>query len=206
VAVRSVPRGKPTDVFLNCPFDRRFEKLYLAYIAGLSGLGLAPKAVVEISAGGVTRLERLFDLIGECGSSIHDLSWVALSGLPHRVPRFNMPFELGLAAATALATKTHRWFVFERKPYRLQVSLSDVNGVDPYIHEGTPVGILRELTNAFVHPSRDVLALRALDRVYADLVRVAAALLGEGSLFQSRAFRELVVAAQQLSARHGLFS
>jgi hypothetical protein len=35
-----------TDVFLNVPYDSRFERLYLAYIAGISAFGLIPHASV----------------------------------------------------------------------------------------------------------------------------------------------------------------
>ena len=35
-------------VFLNIPYDEDFEPLYLAFIAGLSGFGLIPHAVLEI--------------------------------------------------------------------------------------------------------------------------------------------------------------
>jgi hypothetical protein len=43
----------------------------------------------------------------------------------------------------------HDWFVWESEAYRLQRSASDLNGTDPYIHDGTAEGILRELRNAF---------------------------------------------------------
>ena len=43
-------------------------------------------------------LERLFELIERCAFSVHDLSRVELSLHRPRVPRFNMPFELGLAS------------------------------------------------------------------------------------------------------------
>ena len=96
------------DVFLNVPFDRRYESLYLALIAGLSGLGLTPRCVLEVPAGARNRLERLFALLRSCGASIHDLSRVELSPDAPRCPRFNMPFELGLAAALAFSKRQHQ--------------------------------------------------------------------------------------------------
>lgn len=114
----------PKDVFLNVPFDRKYEPLYLALIAGLSGLGLTPRCVLEVPAGARNRLERLFFLLRSCGASIHDLSRVELSREAPRCPRFNMPFELGLAAALAFSQRQHQWFVFESRPYRLQKSLA----------------------------------------------------------------------------------
>ena len=75
------------------PFDGRYAPLYLAAIAGLCGLGLRPRGVVEI-AGAQRRLERIHNLLERCPVSVHDLSRVEMS---RGVPRFNMPFELGLA-------------------------------------------------------------------------------------------------------------
>lgn len=95
-----IPRvqpSAPTDqqsVFLNIPFDREYSPLFVAIIAALTGLGRKPRCVLEIPASGRDRLGRIFELLSGCGSSIHDLSRVALSG-PLQVPRFNMPFELG---------------------------------------------------------------------------------------------------------------
>ncbi len=145
-----MPRGRSrrenTDVFINCPFDGQYEPLFLALIAGLSGLGLTPRCVLGIPSGARDRLDRIFRLICQCGSSVHDLSCM---GGRRGLPRFNMPFELGLAVAMSLSDTGHRWFLFEARPYRLQRTLSDVNGFDRYIHGGTPRGVLRELANAF---------------------------------------------------------
>jgi hypothetical protein len=61
-----------------------------------------------------------------------------------------MPLELGMAIAwTELDPSRHSWYVWESEPYRLQQSTSDLNGTDPYIHDGTAEGVLRELCNAF---------------------------------------------------------
>jgi len=82
--------------FLNAPYDRRYERLYLAFIAGLSAFGLAPRATVEL-AGSQRRLDRIVRLLRSCRYSFHDLSRVSLDRNPPATPRFNMPFELGLA-------------------------------------------------------------------------------------------------------------
>src|SRR5689334_6959085 len=89
----------------------------------------------------------------ESDFSIHDLSRVEVS---RGVPRFNMPVELGLALYRSYASKRrHRIFIFESKLYRAQRSTSDVNGIDPQIHNGTPTGVMRGLRNIFRQP-RDV--------------------------------------------------
>src|ERR1700691_1919172 len=45
---RPSAKADPTSAFLNIPFDQQFESLYLAFIAGLSGFGLIPQAVLQI--------------------------------------------------------------------------------------------------------------------------------------------------------------
>ena len=45
-AIKDLPRAKES-LFLNIPYDPSFSKLYLAYIAGVSSFGLAPRATLE---------------------------------------------------------------------------------------------------------------------------------------------------------------
>ena len=45
----------PRAVFLNIPYDARFQKLYLAYLAGIVSFGLKPKVALEVP-GGIGRL------------------------------------------------------------------------------------------------------------------------------------------------------
>ncbi|MCU1260560.1 MAG: hypothetical protein JWO80_3445 [Bryobacterales bacterium] len=64
-------------VFLNIPYDQKFERLYVAYIAGLSALGLVPRVTLGLPTGD-RRLNRILSLIASCRYSIHDLSRVEL--------------------------------------------------------------------------------------------------------------------------------
>jgi hypothetical protein len=144
------PLPDPNALFLNIPYDEEFSSLYLAYIVGLCHLGIVPHLASEIP-GGDRRLNRIFKLIQSCRYSIHDLSRVELGVAPPATPRFNMPLELGMTITwTNLHPSRHTWFVWESEPYRIQRSASDLNGTDPYIHNGTPEGVLRELRNAFL--------------------------------------------------------
>lgn len=190
--------GKPADVFINVPFDRRYEPLYLAFIAGLVGLGLNPRCVVEV-ARSAPRLQRLLSLIGSCTYSIHDLSRVQLTRTGQfRVPRFNMPFELGLAVAVALGTNTaHQWRIFEEVPYRLTQSLTDLNGYDQYTHHGRPVKVLEELANLFTHlPEPPIGDPSRLMLVYRELRSFRRITLAGQDVFAARPFGQLVVAAR----------
>jgi hypothetical protein len=187
--------------FLNVPYDIKFEGLYLAFIAGQCGFGLIPHATLEIPGSG-RRLDRIMDLIRRCEFSFHDLSRVELDpGTPH-TPRFNMPFELGLALAIKSRMGVTKCFIFEAEKHRLKKSLSDLDGTDPYIHEGKPEGVLRELTNALYREENNP-ALDELREIYKDLRRAASKLKSKfgGSLFAARPFRELVMVARMSADR-----
>jgi hypothetical protein len=157
---------RSADVFLNIPFADSHEFLYVALIAGLVTLRLNPRCVLEIPPQ-QSRLQRLYQLIASCPYSIHDLSYVRLSSTGHRVPRFNMPFELGLAVALALTQQgadAHQFRILEARPYRVQQSLSDVLGHDPYIHRGCADGVLESLLDVFsdLPEASDLMVMRSL--------------------------------------------
>jgi hypothetical protein len=201
---RSPPNKR---AFLNVPYDQRYEPLYLAFIAGLSGFGLVPQATVQIP-GSERRLDRILELIHRCGISFHDLSRVELDPKPPRTPRFNMPFELGLAVAWAgISSRTHEWFVFESKPDRILKSLSDLAGTEVYVHEARPEGVLRQLANALVR-NRHRPTVKELLGIYDDVAGAARQIkrdFATDTLFETRPFTELVYAARY-SARQRVAS
>jgi hypothetical protein len=180
-------------VFLNIPYDRRFEDLYLAYVVGLTQLGLHVNVTLAVPNQG--RLERIVELIEKSDASIHDLSRIEITS---GVPRFNMPFELGLALYRSRATKgRHLVFLFEKKAYRMQRSTSDMNGIDPLIHNGNPKGVMAGLRNIFFQPKGTTTvpemlsSYRAVKRKLPELRKNA----GSRSLFEASVFNELVLAA-----------
>jgi hypothetical protein len=180
-------------VFLNIPYDSQFEDLYLAYVVGLTQLGFKINATLAVPNQG--RLDRIVELIEESDVSIHDLSRIETT---FGIPRFNMPLELGLALYRSHATNgRHRVFVFEKKRYRMQRSTSDINGIDPLIHNGTPKGVMAGLRNIFHQPSRTttvpemLTSYRAVKRKLPELRRSA----GSRSLFEAAAFSDLTVVA-----------
>ena len=194
-------RARQESAFLNVPYDRHYENLYLAFIAGLCAFGLRPRATIEIP-GGKRRLERIIELIRECRYSFHDLSRVQLDRNAPVTPRFNMPFELGLAVDWALgAGSQHEWFVFESRQHRLEKSLSDLNGTDPYIHDGTVQGVLRGLMNALTRTTHRP-ELDDITAIYLDLRKAARKIRLDrgGSIFEARAFEDLAVLARELAA------
>ncbi len=175
-------------VFLNVPYDRPYEPLFLAAIAGTCGQGLEPRTALELPAQ-QGRLDRILQLIRRCRYSIHDLSSVRLV---KGVPRFNMPFELGLAVATRSAAR-HDWWILEARRYRLQRSLSDLAGFDPQIHNGRPLRMLQIIDDMFSRPGKRAVPLVAVLDL---LERQAPAVRRRyGSLYTKGGFRSLVFTA-----------
>jgi hypothetical protein len=195
---RRTSAAESAAVFLNIPYDRSSERLFLAYIAGVSAFGIIPRATLEIP-GSARRLDRILALIESCEYSVHDISRVQLDRNAPATPRFNMPFELGLAVAWEKLSHAQEWFVFEERPWRAQKSLSDLSGTDVYIHGGTVRGVFRELCNAFVrrHPP----TVQQMAAIYRVLRKRKAEILrrtGTASVFNASVFQALVATAQSV--------
>jgi hypothetical protein len=188
-------------VFLNIPYDNHFHHLCLAYICGIASFGLVPRATLEIP--GIRRLDRIVELIESCAFSIHDLSRIERLP-PQRLPRFNMPFELGLAVTwQKLRPRQHLWYVFEAERYRTDRTLSDIAGTDVYIHRGTIDGVLRQVSNAFVREHRQP-TFDQMMRVYRMTRRALPAILrasGSHSIFDgARPFRDVCLCAADVAS------
>ena len=196
----SLPKRKPSEkpaVFLNLPYDRRFERLFLAYIAGISAFGMLPHATLELP-NSQRRLDLILQLIAECEYSVHDLSRVQLDRRRALVtPRFNMPFELGLAVAHHKIRGAHTWYVFEEMDQRVAKSLSDLGGTDVYIHGGTLNGLFSQLLDAFVRGGRQptVPQMWAIYRVLRASVPDILHKTGARTVFKARPFYELSILA-----------
>jgi len=187
-------------VFLNIPYDQGFRSIYLAYITGLVNLGLEPRVTLGIP-NLTKRLDKILSEIQGCRYSIHDLSSVGLDLTPPVTPRFNMPFELGLAVAWEKfmpADAKHTWFVFEAEAYRVQKSLSDLNGADPHIHGGTANGVMHALSNAFPRQQNQPTVPQMMSTYKAVSHRLSKIMKDAGakSPFEARAFQILCYEAK----------
>lgn len=187
-----------TEVFLNIPYDKQFERLFLGYIAGISAYRMVPRATLEITDS-TRRLEKILKLERSCRYSVHDLSRVQLDRAKPRTPRFNMPFELGLCVADAnrQPDQKQNWFVFEAVPNRINKSLSDLGGTDPRIHGATVEGVLSGLREIFMRPGRQPTVPQMM-RIYKALRKDQPAILkksGSKTVFTRKVFSDLVVGA-----------
>jgi hypothetical protein len=70
--------------------------------------GLIPTAGVA-DPSSESQLDRVMELMFASAYSFHELSWIGLDRTSPRTPRFNMPFELGIAVAyTRLKGRKHK--------------------------------------------------------------------------------------------------
>jgi hypothetical protein len=202
----SAPRFE-SDVFLNVPFDRKYEPLFVALVTGLVALRRRPRCVLEIPDGGGGRIARILELMQRCQASVHDLSRVTTSGpAGHRVPRFNMPFELGMACALAHVAGGHSFVVMEEVAYRSQRSLSDLAGVDPYVHRGTPGGVLAVLSDwlgSRAHDPSPRKMMRLYEIVYARAKELRAD-VDSVTVFTPALFRRTTLVAASVASNMGV--
>ena len=87
--------GYATNVFINCPFDVEFEPLFHAIVFAVIQCGYTVRCALEADDAGATRIDRIYRLIKDCRFGVHDISRIEHDTV-NNLPRFNMPFELGL--------------------------------------------------------------------------------------------------------------
>jgi len=147
----------PTDVFINCPFDRDYAPQFEALIFGVMACGFRPRSARELDDGGQTRIEKLYGIIEECRYGVHDLSRTQLDAV-NDLPRFNMPLELGLFLGAKRfggdAHQTKRALILDVEPYRYQRFISDLSGMDIADHGGDVGRTLIRLRDWLVNVSR----------------------------------------------------
>jgi hypothetical protein len=128
-------------VFIKCPFDSRYRPIFHALVFAVSDCGFVARSALEVEDGGEVRITKIKRIIGECRYGIHDISRVTLDATT-RLPRFNMPLELGLFMGAqeygARRQKTKRSLVLDRERYRYQKFCSDIAGHDIRAHDDTP--------------------------------------------------------------------
>jgi hypothetical protein len=145
-----IPRLQSPNVFVNVPFDEAYEPLFEALVFTVSACGYRVRCALEDDDSGDIRLDKLVQLIRESPRSIHDLSRIE----PDRneLPRFNMPFELGLALGAKRFGQRlgDRIKIMVADPYRLPAYLSDLGGNDPSAHKNDPEQVIR-IVSSFLH-------------------------------------------------------
>ena len=148
-----MPPGYDTSVFVNCPFDSAYRPLFEAVVFAVYDCGFHPRCALEVDDSSQVRIQKITKIIGECRLAIHDISRTQLDAAS-RLPRFNMPFELGIFfGAKAFGGREHRrkaCIVFDAERYRYQKFLSDIAGLDVREHLSR--------VDRIIHQVRDFLA------------------------------------------------
>ena len=157
-----MPRPQPTEaVFLNVPFDSAYRPMFEAMVFAVLDCGFRPRCALEGSDAGHVRVQKIAVIIRDCALGIHDISRTELDK-QSRLPRFNMPFELGLFLGA-------KWFgdevqhrkntlILDRERYRFQQFLSDIAGQDIKAHRNEPEPLIKAVRNWVrdTQPSRPV--------------------------------------------------
>jgi hypothetical protein len=85
----------PKNVFINCPFDRSYRPIFDALVFAVHDAGYVARSAQEVRDTGEVRIEKVLRLVRESKFGLHDISRTTLDRAT-RLPRFNMPLELGL--------------------------------------------------------------------------------------------------------------
>ena len=141
-----MPAAPSASVFINCPFDKRYQPIFDAIVFCVVGCGFEPRCTLELTDAGEVRIENIYRLIGQCNHGIHDISRTEVDDQPYQLPRFNMPFELGIflgAKRFGGRSSRKRCLIMDRAPYRYKRFISDIGGQDIKAHYTRPVNAIR---------------------------------------------------------------
>jgi hypothetical protein len=143
---------KSINVFVNCPFDDEYKPIFEAVIFTIFACGYRPRCALEENDATNLRLNKIVKLIGDCSKSIHDLSRTQLSA--SGLPRFNMPFELGLMMGAkhfgGKRGEKKSALVMIEEQYALPRYISDLGGNDPSHHRGEVYKAI-EIVRRYLH-------------------------------------------------------
>jgi hypothetical protein len=142
------PPGFRHNIFINCPFDTGYLRLFRAIIFTVHDMGFRARCALEVSNAGKVRIDKIQNIIAESKYSIHDISRTQLDRV-HRLPRFNMPLELGLDLGCKRFGEAHEQekviLIMDIEQHRYQRFISDIAGQDVYAHGGNQRGVVNEV-------------------------------------------------------------
>jgi hypothetical protein len=127
-----------TSVFINCPFDSGYSKLFDAIVFATVCCGFMPRSALETGTVSEPRLARVARAVFSSRYSIHDLSRCTGEG-DENFARFNMPLELGMAMAKRFMDPSdeHDWLVLVPRGHAYLRFVSDLAAYDPATHDGS---------------------------------------------------------------------
>ncbi len=126
-------------VFINCPFSPDYQELFRALVFAVADCGFLARSALEKNDSSETRIDKLYRIIAQCRYGLHDISVTELDP-GNRLPRFNMPLELGIfLGARKFGSPSQRdkgCLILDRERFRYQIFCSDLAGQDPKSHGG----------------------------------------------------------------------
>jgi hypothetical protein len=144
------------NVFLNCPFDRPYRPMLRAIMFAIRDCGFIVRSALEVQDSSDVRFQKIVRIIRGSQYAIHDISRVQLDRAT-RLPRFNMPLELGLFMGAKefgdTEQRTKRSLVLDRTPYRYQKFCSDIAGQDIEAHANKPAKAIELVRNWLSGPA-----------------------------------------------------
>tara|TARA_B100001939_G_scaffold323313_1_gene314437 strand:+ start:1638 stop:2267 length:630 start_codon:yes stop_codon:yes gene_type:complete len=142
-----------TCVFINCPFDEKYEPVLQAILFCIVYLGFSPRLATERNNSAEYRLDKIAEFIEGSKYSIHDLSRCQATRKGEHY-RLNMPFELGVDYGCrkyfGRGREDKKILILEEKKYRYQASISDLAGCDIQSHSGDFEKAVRKVRNWLV--------------------------------------------------------
>ena len=144
------------NVFINCPIDSAYKKLFNAMVFTVHDCGFIPRCALEEDDASQVRIDKIYSMIADCRYGIHDISRTEdkSSGLP----RFNMPLELGIFLGAKKfgieEQKRKKCLILDIELYRYQQFISDIAGQDIQAHNDTPKEIVTVVRNWLRNASR----------------------------------------------------
>jgi len=143
------------NVFINCPFDPEYKPLLKSLLFCLVYLGYEPQ-IIRTSSSSHSRIDKIKKLIRNSKFGIHDLS----RSKPMKskdLPRFNMPYELGLDIGCQYygkgKVKSKKILILETQKYYYQKVISDISGQDIKSHRDKPPELITVVRNWFSNNS-----------------------------------------------------
>ena len=150
------PHDYDQSVFINCPFDSAYEPLLHGLIFAVHHMSMEPKSALGSIDGGQPRFDKILSLIENCKYSIHDISRTEVDP-SHSLPRFNVPFELGLDLGCKRYGKRHHkektTLILDVDHYRCRTFISDIAGFDIEGHSGSIAKAMTAVRNWLRHTS-----------------------------------------------------
>jgi hypothetical protein len=159
-------------VFINCPFDEPYRPVFEAVVFAVHDCGYVARCSLEVTDASQVRIKKIAAIIAGCNFGIHDISRTELD-TESRLPRFNMPLELGLfLGAKRFGSQKHRsktCLILDVERYRYQRFISDIAGQDIAAHRGNPdeaIKAVRDWLSAATSSSVKIPGGTAISRRY----------------------------------------